>query len=301
MSLTADEQDLMEVGLGTIPVLLRSAGRQREELIGMAKAAGATKRAADDLLKQAYIGTADSDTADWLALLAGDYGAHRQAGETDATFRLRITQVPLGVTRPEILDAVQAVISALGIPGTVEMVEFPRDAAYLGTYAQDAGTGGVFAAVDGVTNGFAFTPTVPFASPPFVDGVSGRVRATQITLAGCDSGGNDGTFAITGLLGNAATYVNAAGVAEADTGCAWATVRRDRYPATLDGHSRAYVNRGYRCWRGYTTPAERRAMGGILLILPYGTTEPQRLAIRAQLATIKAAGIAGLVERRINP
>ena len=208
MSLTGDEQDLLTLGVNTIPVCFRSLARQREECIMGAKAAGAMKTAAQNLLKQAYISTADSDTADWLALLAEDYGARRQAGEPDAVFRVRIPTVPKGVSRADLLKAAQDTVIAAGVSGTVQMVELPRDMAFLGQWVQDNWTDGAFATE------FEFVPTT-LPTVAFAIG-----QSFQITNA--THSANNGTFTLTGApTTNGAMYVNTSGVAEADSAAKW--------------------------------------------------------------------------------
>ena len=137
------------------------------------------------------------------------------------------------------------------------------------------------------------------------------MNATNIVISGAASSGNDGTFEITGLVSandtegwptlTGATFTNTNGVAGADATISWQTERLDHHGAVMDGHGRAYVNRGYRVWRGQTLAGGRKAMGGMILILPYGTTEGTRLAVREMLRKFKAAGFAALVERRVNP
>jgi hypothetical protein len=301
MALTADEQKLADVANAALPPWFKSDPRVQEEVGMMAKQAGAAYAHIKHRFEQTYITSAVGPTAyepDWLDLLAKDRGTSRQSGETDAQLRERLQTTPTAVVRSELVAAAQAMIDAASVTGTVYMVELARDAGYLGSYTQATGTGGVFAAVAGVTNGFKFTPTVDFPFPPYFDDISGAVKSTKLVLSGCASGGNDGTFTITGLDNDSALYTNATGVAEADATCTWKIQRIDSWGALMDGFGKSYVNRGFRCWRGQTNGGPKLAMGGFVMILPYGTTEALRLSVLAMLQQKKAAGMRAIVERR---
>jgi hypothetical protein len=210
MSLDQDELDLMDIGLNTIPVCFRAIARQREEIVMAAKGANAMKKAAASLLKQAYISTADSDTADWLGLLAEDYGARRQNGEGDATFRLRIPQIPKGVTRAQILEAIQTLVTAAGVSGTVAMVELPRDMAFAGTWLQDGAlTGGLFVTL------MEFIPSVLPTNPSFA-------KYQTLVIADAESSGNNGSFTLVAAPSSGgALYANPTGVNWGDGSVKW--------------------------------------------------------------------------------
>jgi hypothetical protein len=247
---------------------------------------------------------------DWLEEHAEDRGTHRANGETDTLLRQRVRTPPDAITRRALLDLSQKLVDASGVTGTVGMVELPRDAAYLGKYTQDTGTGGVFTK-SSTGDVMTFVPTVPFAYPPFFGGISGRVKTTQIVLSGSSSSGNDGSFQITGLVPandtegwptlTGATFVNVNGVAGADATVTWHTERHDYHGALMDGFARCFADRGYRAWRANSVEGGKKAMGGMILILPYGTTEGTRLSVREMLRKFKAAGFLALVERRMIP
>ena len=182
---TTYEAELFAAGLNAIPPVFRDNARLLEDLHMLAKQAAVAKAVAAGMLARAWVGTATIDTGwtdeasptphavngpDWLDFLAGDYGTHRAAGETDAVCRARQRSVPSGVIRKELLKMAQDIVTAAGVTGTVAMLEMPRDAAYFGEYATDTGTGGTFASG-------SFTPTTGFADghPPFWRGESGRV------------------------------------------------------------------------------------------------------------------------------
>lgn len=330
MSLDATEQELYDFAIAAMPDWYKELDRTKEELYALAKIFGSVKKVVAYWFDMAMIGTAtgpdakdtdwDTDWAvaipggtlgpDWLEFHAEDRGTRRANGEIDAVMRERLRTAPDAVTRDAILAAAQAVVDAQTDPsvvGDVDMVEFPRDAAYLGTYTQDTGTGGTFGKVDSL---MSFYPATAFAYPPYFGNISGRVKTTQITFSGCDDPNNDGTFEIIGLGAlddgdgyptiTVVFYTNASGAAAVDAGLTWATERLNWQDVVIDGHGRAYVNRGFRVWRGQSATGQKKAMGGVLLLLPYETTEGTRLAVREQLRQIKAAGIAGIVQRRIG-
>jgi hypothetical protein len=155
-----------------------------------------------------------------------------------------------------------------------------------------------------------FTPDTPFPFCPYVGGIGGRIKNTGLFIAGSAGATNDGPFLITGLVAQndglgmptlaAVTYQNTGGAAGADATCGWQVGRFDRFGKQVDAWSRSYVNRGYRVWRGQSVAGERKAICGVLLILPYGTTAATRLSVRECLRQMKAAGFAGIVERRIT-
>lgn len=311
MALTPDEQKLADAANAALPPWFRGDGRVQEEVGMMAKQVGAAYAHVKHRFEQTYITKAVAATADepdWLDLLAKDRGTSRQNGETDAQLRLRLQKIPVAVVRSELLTAVQALVTGAGVAGTAVMVELARDAAYLGSFTADTGTGGTFAK-DGDL--MAFAPTVPFAWPPYVANLPGLVKSTKIVFSGCSAAGNDGTFTITGLVaqndgdGNptltAIYYTNASGAAGTDAGCTWTTQRLDHKDVVLDGWGKSYVNRGYRVWRGQSATGGKLAMGGIVVILPYGSTEALRLSVEELLRQKKAAGIKAIVEARATP
>lgn len=323
MSLDSTEQELFDFAWQSMPEWYRDRDRAQEEIAGFAKLFGAIKKTMAYWFDMCLVGVATGrelgDTGwldaqseasygpDWLAMHAEDYGTRRMNGETDALIRQRLRMAPTAVTRTALIAAAQAIIDAAGVSGTVGMVEFPRDAAYLGSFVADTGTGGAFSKVGSTVT---FLPTTAFAYPPYFDGLSGKVKESQIVISGSNSAGNDGTFPITGLsvandnngdpTRTAVTYVNANGVAETDATCSWETNRLSHKGAVMDGYARAFVNRGHRVWRGQSATGPLKAMGGVLLILPYGTTDVVRLSVREMLRKLKAAGFAGIVERRIG-
>lgn len=305
MALTSDEQKLADAANAVLPEWFSASGRVQEEVGMMAKQHGAVLAQGRHQIAQLYIGTAAGPTGsepDWLDMLAQDRGTHRQSNEPTAVLRARLQRPPNAVVRSEILEECQAMVDAstTGITTPVAMVEFPRDAAHLGTWVQDgAATGGTFVKSSNGTT-MSFFPTKEFAWIPFVESISGRVKSVELQIVGTSS--NDGTFVTTGVTyAGAVTYENAAGAHEESASSTWLTHRLDVYDQHIDGRAMAYCDRGFRCWRGQYTPGEKKANGGFLIILPYGCSEALRLSVLEMLRQKKAAGFKVLVERRQSP
>lgn len=297
MTLTADEQELLNFGVGALPdwiapddPLLRAAAK----VIGAARATG------DYLFKQALITTADGPTAtspDWINQHARDRGTSRQAGEGDDALRARLRNVPDAITRDAILTAANAVLIAAGVSGQAVMLELPRDAAYIGTHAAipqgGAGVGGSFAHFGSM---MVFTPTPgtefvaqPWVSPSVFPGIGFKVLIQNAVNAA-----NNGAFDVTGMLGNGIVYNNTVGVNNAADATAFGVIFRfDRLGAQQDPFARAYVNRGYRVTNG--------AQHVLLLILPFGTDAGTQASVLEAVRLKKAAGFKVIVERRLNP
>lgn len=312
MALDSVEQELYDFAWGAMPRWYRARERASEEIAMFAKVMGAVKKTLMYWFQQAYIQTANRATGtdpDWLELHAQDRGTHLADGESEAVSRLRISQVPGAVTWPELKAAAQAIVDAAGVTGTVGIVELPKDAGYLGSLTIDHGTGGTFSALPGGT-GKVFVPTVPFAFRPYRnnDDIPGWWHAASITFSGCNSAGNDGAFWTTALVAaddadgdptlTGAVYENVNAVAEADPTCSWEITRTDYTGSAVDASGCAFVNRGYRVWRGSDDP-NRCANGGIVVILPYGCDESIRLSVREMLRQKMAAGFKAIVERRM--
>jgi hypothetical protein len=295
MALSADDLDYLNFALSALPSWMNASD---EFLHGAAKLFGTSVKGQIDywfgqtLIKNALGAT--GTTPDWLNQHARDRGTSRQNGETDVALRARLRAVSDAITRQALLSAANAILAASSIAGSAAMIELPRDAAHCGAFSSDTGTGGTFA-TNGVSPGFQFTPTVPFAAPPYRDpSVVRLVQSYSITIAGAASGANNGTFTITGLNVNAAKYNNGAGVAGADAGVTWTINKLDRRGNALNGHGKSFASRGFRC-----THVGRPTT--FLIILPYGSTTGTIASVRAMLSQKKAAGILAIVERRLNP
>jgi hypothetical protein len=307
MSLSADALVLLKVGTDAIPSVFRDDARTLEDLHAMAAMMGDVQGHGRDMLARVRVETASVDTGwtdadgnpvigpDWLNLLAGDYGTSRQNAETDPTLRTRMRTTQPGVIRRELLGLAQAIVDAAGVVGMVEMVEMPRDAASIGTWASDYGTGGTFAIVSGQMK-FTPTPPVRFAYPPFFEGLSGCIASASITFSG--SAGNDGTFPVTGLDDDGVLYVNSGGLAGVDSGAAWSTSRVEVGGGVVESHVMAYLDRGYRCWKA---PQQGHTICGIIVILPFGCTDSTRRSVQEMLRQHAAGGVIKLVEVRGIP
>lgn len=294
MALTADDQAFLDFALAALPRWMNSSD---EFLHGAAKLFGTSvKKQLDYWFSQTLITEATgagADTPDWLRQHARDRATDRQNGETDEALRARLRSVPDALTRGTIIGATNAILAAQGVSGSAAMIEMPRDAAHLGTFTANTGTGGTFA-TNGVSPGFQFAPTVPFAAPPYRDpSVVRLIQGYSVTIAGAAHAGNNGTFAITGLNLDGAVYANASGFAGADAGATWTINKLDRR-GNISGHGKAFLSRGFR----YTHSGKPQAF---ILILPYGSTAGTLASVAEMLRQKKAAGIVAIVERRLNP
>lgn len=299
MSLTADEQELFDLAKGTLPPWYADDERANEYLGALAKMFGSVRSITEHWLKTVvYITLATVDLSsnpDWLDQHARDRGTSRQAGESDEALIARLRNVEDLVTRPALLAAVQAMMTDAGFTGAPAMVEFPRDRAYSGQSQSFGGAGGFSLVKDGTH--MLMTPAAPpaaqFLRPPFWRAPR-RDPTHRLTLAGCTNPANDGSFVVTSLVGNAARFVNASGVSEtAPGGASWLVEHLDPEGNVRDGFARAYYGRGYRM--SHCPPS------GIIVILPYGTTEGFRLSVLETLRLKAAGGIRIHVERRLNP
>jgi len=294
MALSADGQELLNFALEALPDWMNP---DDEFLHGCAAMFAQVKAQVDYWFGQALIKNAvgaTSTTPDWLNEHARDRDTNRQNAELDPALRARLRNVPTAVTRASLIAAANAILAAQGVAGTASMVELPRDAAHLGTFTANTGTGGTFAP-NGASPGFQFTPTVPFAAPPFRDpSVVRLIQGYSVTIAGSSASGNNGTFAITSLNGNAAVYANASGVAGGDAGATWTINKLDRRGNMISGHGKAFLSRGFRL-----THAGKPQT--FVLMLPYGTTAGTLAGVAEMLRQKKAAGFLAIVERRLNP
>ena len=80
-----------------------------DALSGLAAQMVQAEQAGEDLVLSTTVGAA---AGKWLTLMAGGYGVYRQAGESDASLRIRLRRVEDRVTRPAILAVVNALLSA---------------------------------------------------------------------------------------------------------------------------------------------------------------------------------------------
>jgi hypothetical protein len=302
MALTATEQKLLDFAKGILPTWFTSSEREMEFLGAAAKIMGQAQAQVDDWFGNALIGDAVGPVSfdpDWLNQHAVDRGTARQDGETDVALRARIRGVEDALTRSAILIGAQAIVDAEAIVGTVAMVELKRDAAFFQTSTSDAGVAGAFTAPD-AGNVQRFTPVAGFNGLPFRSIEEARTHKLTTILA--TGGGNNVTDAvITGLDGDAITFVNAGGFVEAaDAGVVWVVKKYDRDDNLLDGFDDSYF--GDDMAPSDSAQADRMAdRNSITLILPFGCTDGTRSSVLEMLRQKKGAGLLALVECRANP
>lgn len=301
MALSFEEQRLFDFARGSLPSWVNDAD---EFLFGCAKMFGAVRAMFDYWFAQTLIGGATgatADTPDWLAQHARDRASGRTGTELDPAMRNRLRNVPDALTRESIITAAEAILEAAGTPGTVHMLELPRDAAHFGTWAAMSGMGGEFSDPDtaGVQQ---FTPTDGWATPPVDSTGTGQPwDPWRLTTTGAAEGTNDFVTDVDGtgadvpgdIIGNAVQYSNPTGVASVDSGVTWTAERYVHPPWIATGQHRAFLGRGYRMAR--TRPMT------IVLILPYGTTAGTESAVGEMLRQKRAAGMVQRIERRQVP
>lgn len=292
MALSAEEQELFDLARAAMPDWFSSDERANEFMGAAAKVMGAAHTQTTYWLSRAQILIADGVTSgqpDWLEQHGRDRGTRRVNGETDATMRTRLRTIADAITRVSIMADVQALFT--GIAGTPVMLELPRDMAFLQVMETSSVSpvGGTFAGPTATVMTFTPTGTWPFVTWELGDG---RVRDIWVTFASAANAANNGTYQVTGRVGNAVTFVNAAGVAGADATVTTAPRRRDLNNVAFDGFGHSYLTRGERM----STMLPR-----IILILPYGTTAAVTAAVTALVTSKKAAGIALTVETRSIP
>lgn len=296
MSLTTDGQSFFDFAIGALPHWIRD---DDVHLRAAAKTFEAVKTQADYWFSQTLITQANgpvSGLPDWLNQHARDRATNRQNGESDPALKERIRNIPDALTRASLLAAADAILAAESIAGAAGMVELPRDGAICGqVYAPMTGTGGTWSA--GAGTSMIFTPTVPFAQPPYRDPtVIRRIQSFRLVTTGSADSHNNVNTAITGLSGNGAIITNASGVVGADGAVTWTVHKLDRLGNIRDGFGKAFSS--HAGIGRYRVSATRPL---IVLILPFGSTSSTEVSVREMLRQKKAAGFAVLVERRLTP
>lgn len=296
MPLNAEEQEIFDFAVESLPRWFTRDTRAREDLIAAAKLFGAVRAMVSYWFGQTLIGEAQgpiSGLPDWLGQHAVDRGTRRQIGESDATLKQRLRNVPDAITRPALLAAAQAIVDAEGIVGDVVMVELPRDGAHYGTYESISGLG-AHVVPSGTT--IRLTPyELPWPMPPFRSSSVPPPRSYEIEVSfAADAPNLVAWTPITGLDGDAVIFENpTGGYFVDDPDLVWSVRKVNRRGFPMDGRARAYYGRGYR--------ASRAAPGTIVMILPFGATAGTETSVREMLRQKKAAGIAARVERRLSP
>lgn len=299
MALTPEELELERVALSSLPRWITNNETVRESFAAFAAQVGAARtQLAHWLGEMAHVSTSTGvespDIVDYLDALAKDRGTSRADGESDEALRYRLRNTTDAINYPSLLPLVNGMLEADGVVGTAVMYDLRSNRAFFGDNEPQLGTGGTFALVSGTT--YKFTPTAGWEGnkPPYVNParVDTPAKSYQLTFSGADDAGNDGTFPVTGIATDGATFTNASGVAAVDAGVAWRVDRYNWRPAQLTpgtGAGKAYLNRGFRMGGTYPT---------IQLILPHGTSEETLQAILTAMGDKKGAGVRVVVERR---
>lgn len=295
MALTPEEQKLLDFALGSLPTWFREQLREFEFTGGSATLVRDAQEALEYWFSQALITTAVGATGsdpDWLNQHAADRGTSRQDGESDAELRSRLRTFSDALTLPVMLEAVQD-IAGVG----AAIVEASYNRSFMHDWTADTGTGGVFS---GTAPNMEFTPDTPFQNGVANLATSGffvpRLANGDITFAGSNSAGNDGTFTITGVDGNKVLYTNGSGVAETDGGTGWTHTKRDSSSNNniMDGFAATYLSRGHRL---LDPPPPHK----LIVILPFGCTAGTVSSVQEAMRQKKGAGLVITVECRQNP
>lgn len=288
MAFTASEQALYDFAKATIPGWIFQKPRAEEIFEAFVKMFDRVRTNLGESRARSLI---LQSTGIWLDLHAADRGTQRQDGESNEALQARIRNIEDSVTRPSILAAAQAIVDAEGISGTVRGLELKRDKAFFGTFTARPGVGGEF--VDAGGGLFEFTPSTLYPLPIELFARSGAQGNPRISFSGSTSAGNDGTFEITALNGNAVQYTNGSGVAEVDGVTAWSVTKHDVEGNSREGRRRAYFGRGYRMSGNLPL--------SLIIILPFGCTAGTLASVRELARVKKAYGVVSLVECRANP
>lgn len=305
MSLTADEQILYDFAKGSLPRWLFATPRAEEELGAFIKIFNRARQQIVFYASQTYIKNAVGSTSgepDWLEQHAHDRDTSRQANEDDLALRERLRNREDMLTRGALLAFILSMLEAAGVidplalpsPETWALVELRHDRAFFGSYVGVGDEGAYHCeALGGGAMKFTLPAGQVWARPPFQRSPS-MMPTFKLTLSS-GGGPNDGTFVITGLDGDKAKYANMSGTTETVApDSVWGVERYDALGNRRTGHPRAFLSRGFRMSGPGPT-------AGLVAILPYGTTEPLRLAVQEAIRQRKAAGFPNQTERRLNP
>ena len=297
MALSPDEQELLDLAVAALPGWFGRRDRDQEDLEMLAKMAGVQRTQLKHwLLTQSRIKTAVGATGgepDWLDQHARDRGTRRQENEPDPELRERLRNPEDALTPAALKIGIQKILDAASVAGVFKLIELPRDGAwYIATIIQVTGLGGTFTKAGSV---MTFVPDVAFPMRPFdeLDHAAG-IKEHRIDISAALSLGNDGNFVTTGLtINDGVTWTNAGGVAEVDASVVWKIERRDVFDVITDGWGHSFWNRGFR----YSP----RRVPGVVVLLPFGTSEETRLAVAEYIRQKKGASVKQLVTRREIP
>lgn len=276
--LSAEEQDLLTWLLSSIPRWLWMDDPRfsnQEVWVAVVKALVRVQRQGEDWVRATSILTA---TDVWLSQHARDRGSFRQSIETDLALRERLRTYEDAVTVPALLAVAQSVLTAEGIGGQPFLLELKKDKGFFLVEHPIGGTGGAIVAT-------GTTCTINTGVQ-----LSGYEKQQQLlTIAGATTPANNGTFAITDIIGDQTIqYTNATpGVTEALGVGTWQV--RTNY----NNRRNTYMGRGYRM--SVVRPSS------FIVILPFGSTAGTVQALIEAYRLKKAAGFGAIVERRQNP
>lgn len=277
--LSAEEENLLQWLLSSIPrwLWMDDPTRSVQEVwAGTVKSLIEVQRQGESWSAATFISLA---TDVWLNQHARDRGTTRQGAETDVALRTRLRSYEDAVTNPALRAASQAVVDADGVVDTVYVLELRRDKAHFKVRTPLGGNGGT-------PSTFTKTGNVVVLNTGVA--LSGYERGKLVTIASATTGGNNGTFTVTDVVGDQSLqYTNAAGATEAlAPGTTW------QLDSNGNNRRTAYLGRGYRM---------AKPGSAFIIILPYGSTAGTEAAVREALRKKKAGGIRALVERRLNP
>lgn len=130
-TLSPEEQELFDLGKGTIPRFFFQKKTAPQEILGgAAKTFAAAKAQIASWFSMTYIKSAVNF---WEDQHAKDRGIRRQNNEADASLSARIRAYPDALTIPALLGVVNQILTAAGYPATASIVE----ARTAGAYYQD--------------------------------------------------------------------------------------------------------------------------------------------------------------------
>jgi hypothetical protein len=298
--LTAEAQKLLDFAIGSLPPWFASEGRDMAVEHGIAAMMGMAREQVVYWFRQTLITTSEGPgvgTPDWTQQHAIDRGTRRSEGESTDALKIRIRRFEDAVTRPALLTIAQAILDDAGVAGSVVMLELRQNRAFTHKNAGQFSSGGTFAA--GAGTQMIFTPDVPWQGgrPPFRPAPVEPPITYRISFNGAVAPGNDLAVAdILGIDGDGVVFDNPAGVAGYDPSVEWTIARASTVDDAEIGFGPprrdAYYGRGFRMGG---------SRSGIILMLPFGTSEATRLAVAEAVRQRKGAGFSLSVERRETP
>lgn len=185
--LTDEEQRLADWAKDALPGWYSGDARTPEEIQVFAKIFYRLLLQVQFWVDMTYVGRAtDGAEVDWLDALARELGTKRGDGEVNTSLRYRLRNIQPALTVAAIEDGANQLLDSLGIAGTVEIEELPRDGLYLSDTPGDPD--------DAASYGFYWTPAVDALSQRYSKpkggsviviipyGLSATVRASVLNL-----------------------------------------------------------------------------------------------------------------------